>query len=398
MQMTQQYLHEKESYPIDQWFDRSSGRYGHLVTPGSRPSKIGPLQISSFAEPDELGKPGAHDSVIENTAVKSPIRRILIPIDPVQVKVADLRPILQIAQRFDAEVTLFHCYEMPPSFCYARGRSALTDLILHRQRVRMRLLKLCTEVRRLFPKCRSEFASGSLPIEILRASRIQSDLIVVLLSPEFVSHNWTAKELMDELVRKANCAVLGISSSRSEEPIASKVASRGLNMEILETERSSNKLVTIKRVVVAVDLTTHSEATARYAARLANWFNASLWISHVFSLDPLSEFGSEGVSGHGSAGLARSAPAIDHERRDLRTRLDRLTEQMRRLIPECQSVSLEGDPAEEIAALARDLDADLIVIASHHPTFLARLFNWDKAPKITHRAPCPVLVYHEENP
>jgi Universal stress protein family len=214
---------ERESYPIDQWFDRSSDRYGHLVTPGSRPSKIGPLQISSFAEPDELGKPGAHDSVIENTAVKSPIRRILIPIDLVQVKVADLRPILQIAQRFDAEVTLFHCFEMPPSFCYAAGRSALTDLILHRRRVRMRLLKLCTEVRRLFPKCCSEFASGSQPIEILRASRqIQSDLIVVLLSPEFVSHSWTAKELMDELVRKANCAVLGISSSRSEEPIASK--------------------------------------------------------------------------------------------------------------------------------------------------------------------------------
>lgn len=203
---------------------------------------------------------------------------------------------------------------------------------------------------------------------------------------------------MDELVRKANCAVLGISSSRSEEPIASKVASRGLNMKILETERSSNKLVAIKRVVVAVDLTMHSEATARYAARLANWFNASLWISHVFSLDPLSEFGSEGVSGHGSAGLAWSAHGIDRERRDLRTRLDRLTEQVRRLIPECQSVSLEGDPAEEIAALARDLDADLIVIASHHPTFLARLFSLDKHRKSRTEPLARSWSTHEEIP
>ena len=87
---------ERESYPIDQWFDRSSDRYGHSVTPGSRPSKIGPLQNSSFAEPDELGKPGAHDSVIENTAVKSPIRRILIPIDAVHVKLLDLKPILNL--------------------------------------------------------------------------------------------------------------------------------------------------------------------------------------------------------------------------------------------------------------------------------------------------------------
>jgi nucleotide-binding universal stress UspA family protein len=43
------------------------------------------------------------------------------------------------------------------------------------------------------------------------------------------------------------------------------------------------------------------------------------------------------------------------------------------------------------------VDADLIVTASHHPTFLRRLFNLDKAPRIMHRAPCPVLVYHEKN-
>jgi nucleotide-binding universal stress UspA family protein len=63
----------------------------------------------------------------------------------------------------------------------------------------------------------------------------------------------------------------------------------------------------------------------------------------------------------------------------------------------CDSVILVGSPAEQITALARDMDADLIVTASHHPTFLARLFSLDQAPRIVHRAPCPVLVYHEMN-
>jgi nucleotide-binding universal stress UspA family protein len=39
----------------------------------------------------------------------------------------------------------------------------------------------------------------------------------------------------------------------------------------------------------------------------------------------------------------------------------------------------------------------LIIAASHHPAFLARLFNLDKAPNIMHHAPCPVLVYHEQH-
>src|SRR5260370_34975730 len=119
-------------------------------------------------------------------------------------------------------------------------------------------------------------------------------------------------------------------------------------MNILETERSSDKLVSIKKVVVAVDLTKHSEATAHYAAQIAKWFNASLYIAHVFSPQPSSEFGSEGAYN-----------VIDQERRELRARLDQLTEQVHQLVPVCESVNLEGESAEQISPLARDLVADL---------------------------------------
>jgi nucleotide-binding universal stress UspA family protein len=158
-------------------------------------------------------------------------------------------------------------------------------------------------------------------------------------------------------------------------------------MKTLEAEKLEDKLVSIRRVVVAVDLTKHSGATAHYAAQIAKCFNASLYLAHVFASEPFYEFGSEG-----------SYNLIDQRRRELRAELDDLTEQVRRLVPVCESVFLEGEAAEQISALARDVDADLIVTASHHPTFLGRLFNLDKAPRIMHRAPCPVLVYHEKSP
>jgi universal stress protein A len=157
-------------------------------------------------------------------------------------------------------------------------------------------------------------------------------------------------------------------------------------MKTVEAEKPENKLVSIQRVVVAVDLTKHSEATTRYAAEIAKGFNASLYIAHVFASEPYYEFGSEGAYN-----------LIEQQRQDLRARLDELTEQVQRLVPVCESVFLVGEPAEQISALASDVDADLIVTASHHPTFLGRLFNLDKAPKIMHQAPCPVLVYHEKN-
>jgi nucleotide-binding universal stress UspA family protein len=157
-------------------------------------------------------------------------------------------------------------------------------------------------------------------------------------------------------------------------------------MKILESERSGDRLVSIKKVVLAVDPTKHSEATTHYAAQIANWFNASLCIAHVFSPAPWSEFGREDAYN-----------LIDRQRLELRARLDQLSEEAHQIVPECESVCLEGEPAEQISALARDLDADLIVITGHHPSFLARLFNLDTAPKIMRRAHCPVLVYHHEN-
>ena len=156
-------------------------------------------------------------------------------------------------------------------------------------------------------------------------------------------------------------------------------------MKILEGGRSGDRFVSIKKVVLAVDPTQQSEATTHYAAQIANWFNASLCIAQVFSPARWSEFGREDAYN-----------LIDRQRLELRARLDQLSEQAQRIVPECVSVCLEGEPAEQISALARDLDADLIVITGDHPSFLARLFNLDKAPKIIRRAHCPVLVYHQE--
>src|ERR1700726_3103349 len=48
--------------------------------------------------------------------------------------------------------------------------------------------------------------------------------------------------------------------------------------------------VLLRKMVVAVDLSDHSEATARYAAGIARCFSASLTVVYVYKPVPLGEY------------------------------------------------------------------------------------------------------------
>jgi nucleotide-binding universal stress UspA family protein len=161
---------------------------------------------------------------------------------------------------------------------------------------------------------------------------------------------------------------------------------RDCTIKILEAEKLSSIFLPIRRVLVAVDLSDSSEATASYAAEIASCFAASLRIVYVYKPVPLCEYASETTN-----------TVLEEQRADLQKILEQLARKLQTSSLICTSAFLVGEPAEQIAALARDIDADLIVTASHHPTFLGRLFHMDEAGLIMHRAPCPVLIYNRKN-
>jgi len=138
----------------------------------------------------------------------------------------------------------------------------------------------------------------------------------------------------------------------------------------------------MKRILVAVDLSPHSERTATYAVNFAKGFGASITLVHVLAIEPVRTLN------------ANETPA-EEKRHTAERKLGELVEKVRETYPNCDMWFRTGDPAEQITILAQDLDADLIITASHHPGFLTRLFGWDQAPRILHRAHCPVLVYHQ---
>jgi nucleotide-binding universal stress UspA family protein len=64
-------------------------------------------------------------------------------------------------------------------------------------------------------------------------------------------------------------------------------------MQTFEAKSLTKVSVSIEKVLVAVDLSAHSEETASYAAGLARCFGASLTVVHVYEPVPLCEYASE---------------------------------------------------------------------------------------------------------
>ena len=77
---------------------------------------------------------------------------------------------------------------------------------------------------------------------------------------------------------------------------------------------------------------------------------------------------------------------VEHGEAELRTSAEAIPEKMRG-----KAIARIGQPADVICALAKELEADLVVIGSHGYEGIDRLLGTTAA-KVVNRAPCSVLV------
>ncbi len=116
---------------------------------------------------------------------------------------------------------------------------------------------------------------------------------------------------------------------------------------------------TVRRVLVPVDLTGGTARQVAIAARVAQVLDASVLLTHV--VEPLRF----------PAALEPAMRSIDA---DLRHEAEKALAAMASTVPSevrCEALCVFGDPAEEIAKVARDRDAGLIVVGLHAFPFLA---------------------------
>ncbi|MGZ5544897.1 MAG: universal stress protein [Limisphaerales bacterium] len=137
--------------------------------------------------------------------------------------------------------------------------------------------------------------------------------------------------------------------------------------------------IRLKSILVPIDFSAPSEAALDDAVRVANRFASKITLVHV-------------------------VPSVEAKGRRFRLALQRVGDEhklrFKRLMQEKgigpeqveHSLVLQGQPFNQITALARSMKTDLIVIATHGYSRIKRFILGSTTERVVRHAPCPVLV------
>ena len=146
-------------------------------------------------------------------------------------------------------------------------------------------------------------------------------------------------------------------------------------------ERRQRAPLAFDNILVAVDFSDGSKAALRYAAQLSAPFKAKVTVVNVIEVN-------DGLLNLG----ARAFPVLDEQSRENRRRT------LQSFALECGAtrswryVARLGKPVAEIVAAAREVSADVIVIATRGLTGVKHTVIGSTAEQVVRVAPCPVWI------
>ena len=143
--------------------------------------------------------------------------------------------------------------------------------------------------------------------------------------------------------------------------------------------------ITLKKILVATDGSEDAALAVRAAIDLSNKTDAELHVVHTWrNLQPAT------LPAVATDEYWRARKQYEQEAGEL---LEEQAERLRNAGATVAGLHLrEGRPADEIATLAEELEADLVVVGSRGVGTVKRLVMGSVSEAIVHLAPCPVLV------
>jgi nucleotide-binding universal stress UspA family protein len=138
----------------------------------------------------------------------------------------------------------------------------------------------------------------------------------------------------------------------------------------------------LKNILLAFDGSEYSNRALQYAKTLAERFEATLWLVHIFThtsdllgYEDYEKFYSKRKAG-GQALLDEALQELSNTTLDVREELQ------------------EGPEAESILNIAKNCQADLIVMGTRGLGTLKGLLVGSVSRKVIHHSSCPVMVVH----
>jgi universal stress protein A len=150
---------------------------------------------------------------------------------------------------------------------------------------------------------------------------------------------------------------------------------------------NGQRSICIRKILVPTDFSPASGKAFEYARRLAEEFDAEVMLVHVLEPGASSVF----------AGLPDASALVEAELATAETNLRALVDSARMCRTACAKSTIRtGVATHEIVEVAKELDVDLIVIATHGFTGWKYFAIGSTAERVARAAPCPVLVVREK--
>ncbi len=143
----------------------------------------------------------------------------------------------------------------------------------------------------------------------------------------------------------------------------------------------------IKKILVPIDFSDYSKKALHYTVKLAKSFDAELFLVYVIEpmVYPADLSMGQMVMPQSEVNLSEKAKS---ELEELAT--NEIGDSLNYNI-----LIKTGKPFMEVIETASEVDADLIIIATHGHTGVEHLLFGSTAEKIVRKAPCPVLTLRE---
>ncbi len=148
-------------------------------------------------------------------------------------------------------------------------------------------------------------------------------------------------------------------------------------------------MIELKKIVLATDFSTYSQAATKFGCALAEQFDSELHVLHVLQ-DLVAVVPEPGVAfpppGDYMDELRQSAEQA------LQEVIDSAWEQGKQVVRAIR----QGPPFLEIVRYAKEVDADLIVLGTHGRAGLAHVLLGSVAEKVVRKASCAVLTVRHD--
>ena len=143
-------------------------------------------------------------------------------------------------------------------------------------------------------------------------------------------------------------------------------------------------MVVFKNILVAVDFNDSADKLLNYAESMADKFGAKLWIVHVAAPDP--DF----------VGYETGPQYIRDSRADeLKGDHKKLQDLCNTFISnkiQAEALLIQGSTVETLIEEINSLHADLLIVGTHHHSFLHNLFSESVSSKLFDRVKTPLLA------